>query len=52
MQGIFKKLNESKRQYKNTAAEKPLYDHSDEKITPKYVGEIQAMIDYVYYSHN
>ena len=52
MQGIFKKLDESKRHYKNTAAEKPNYDRSDEKITPKFVGEIQAIIVYEYYRHN
>ena len=45
VQKIQKELNEFRDDYESTAAPKSHSDHSDEKWTPKFVGEIQAMID-------
>ena len=45
MKRIWKELDESNGDYKGTAAEKPHSDHSDNKRTPKFIAEIQAMID-------
>ena len=45
VQRIQKELDESNGDYKDMAAWKLHFDHSDEKITPEFVGEIQAIID-------
>ena len=37
MQRILKDLDESNEDYKDTAAQKLHFDHSDEKRTPKFV---------------
>ena len=45
MQKIWKELDEFNGDYGGMAAQKPHSDHSDKKRTPKFVGEIQAIID-------